>query len=183
VFDVRRIVGWSAATWGVLGVSALLGSAIARLWPLVREAVDGWRSDVGFWVAVAVSLAFFGYAEGYRAFQRQLAPRVVARALTLLERCTVPRVLFAPFFCMGYFAATRRRLITSWAVSLGIVGLVFAMKWVPQPWRGVVDLGVVFALGWGVLAVLGHFVAALRGQGPRVSTDLAEPPSPFPSAG
>lgn len=170
---MRRIIGWSAATWGVLGVSALLGSAMLRLWPLVREAVEGWRSDAGFWVAVTASLVFFGYAEGYRAFQRQLAPRVVARALTLVERATVLRAVFAPFFCMGYFGATRRRLITSWAVSLGIVALVAAMKLVPQPWRGVVDLGVVFALGWGVLAVLAHFAAAVVGRAPEVSADLA----------
>ncbi|MDX2012659.1 MAG: hypothetical protein SFW67_20845 [Myxococcaceae bacterium] len=170
---MRRIIGWSAATWGVLGVSALLGSAIVRLWPLVREALDGWRSDAGFWVAVTVSLVFFGYTEGYRAFQRQLAPRVVARALTLVDTPSLVRGLLAPFFCMGYFGATRRRLITSWAVSLGIVGLVAAMKLVPQPWRGVVDLGVVFALGWGVLAVLAHFAAAVSGREPGVSPDLA----------
>jgi hypothetical protein len=170
---VRRLIGWSAATWGVLGVSALLGSAMLRLWPLVVEAVEGFGRDVAFRVAVAVSLVFFGYTEGYRAFQRQLAPRVVARALTLVETPTLLRVLFAPFFCMGYFGATRKRLITSWAVSLGIVALVAAMKWVPQPWRGVVDLGVVFALGWGVLAVLAHFAAAVAGRAPAVSPDLA----------
>lgn len=170
---MRRIISWTPVTWGALGVCAMLGSAIARLWPMVQEAFDGWRGDTGFWTAAVVSLTFFGYAEGYRAFQLQLAPRVVARALTLLDAPPIARVVFAPLFCMGYFAATRSRLITSWAVSLGIVALVAAMKLVPQPWRGVVDLGVIFALGWGILAVLAHFGAAIAGRAPTVSAEVA----------
>ena len=34
----------------------------------------------------------------------------------------------------------------------------------PQPWRGIVDVGVVIGLGWGALATLALFVAALRGH-------------------
>lgn len=166
-----RVFGWSAATWGVFGVSALLGSAVVRLWPLVTAAFERETGPL-FWLSVVGSLTFFGYAEGYRAFQKQFAPRVVARALTLTERPSLLRALLAPLFCMGFFAATRRRMLTSWVLTLSLIALVASMRFVPQPWRGVVDLGVVVALLWGIVSMLVLSVAALRGQRPDVPTDL-----------
>jgi hypothetical protein len=61
---------------------------------------------------------------------------------------------------MGYFHATRRRQITSWSLTLGIIALVIGVRYLVQPWRGIIDAGVVVGLAWGVVAV-GWF--AVRG--------------------
>jgi len=154
-------MGWVGALWGIAGVVALLSSAVVRLVPIGLEPWAG-PAAVGPDVALvyALSVAFFAYTEGYRAFHLQFAPRVAARAHHLSEDPSWIRVLAAPLFCMGYFGATRQRLITSWAVTLGILGIILAVKFVPQPWRGAIDLGVCLALAWGA-AVIPYFF--LRG--------------------
>lgn len=146
--------------WGVGGVMLLFGQAIFRLGQRAVEPLEaGGLStlDLGFY---ALSLAFMGYAEGYRAFQLKYAPRVVKRALHLAAHPSPGYVLLAPFYCMGLIHASRRRLISSWAVLLGIVGLVLVVRLLAQPWRGMVDAGVVLGLTWGVVALL---VWAIRG--------------------
>jgi hypothetical protein len=94
------------------------------------------------------------YAEGYRAFQQRFSPRVVARAKYLMSHPAFFRVVFAPIFCMGFFHATKKRKITSVSVTAGIILLVLLVRAVPQPWRGIVDLGVVVGLTWGIVSII-----------------------------
>ncbi len=93
------------------------------------------------------------YTEGYRAFQKGFAPRVVKRAF---ELASAPRSLFvvlAPAYCMTLFAAPRTRMVISWTVNLRVVAAVVYVRKPSQPWRGIIDGGVVvgFELGRGVL--------------------------------
>lgn len=163
------------AAWGILGVVGILGFAIVRLAPIAADALGG-TYPLGslHWLAVAASLAFFGYTEGYKAFQRQFSPRVVARGLSLLEPAPPLRLVLAPFFCMGFFGATRRRMIVSWTLTAAIVALVVGVRALPQPWRGIIDLGVVLALGWGAVAILAIAVKAVAGDRPGIAADLPE---------
>ena len=63
---------------------------------------------------------------------------------------------------MGYFHATRRRLLTSYLVTVAIVGLIVLVRLAPQPWRGIIDFGVVVGLAWGVVSIVGFVVRAVR---------------------
>lgn len=168
---MQAIVGALGTIWGLGGVLALLGTAILRLGPIGLEAL---RDPFGAteWTALAVSLLFFGYTEGYRAFQLQFAPRVVARAFAIYEQPSWLRVVLAPAFAMGFFGATRKRLIVSYSLSLGIVGLIALVRAVPQPWRGIVDLGVVLALAWGAVSIVVYAVQAWQGKRPSIATDI-----------
>lgn len=165
--------GRVAAAWGLAGVAALLGSAVFRLTPL---AIAAFAQELGVvhYVGLVASLFFLGYTEGYKAFQKQFSPRVVARARYLANNPTPLRVLLAPMFCMGYFHATRKRLVISWALSLGVVGLILIVSRVPQPWRGIVDAGVVVALTWGLVAMVVYAARALSGHGLPVPPDVPE---------
>jgi hypothetical protein len=169
-------LGRLAAAWGLLGVAALLGSAVYRLTPIalasLREPLDALH-----YAGYAVSLVFLGYTEGYKAFQKQFSPRVVARARYLARHPTPIRVLLAPLFCMGFFHATRKRLTISWGLSLGVVGLILLVSRVPQPWRGIVDAGVVVALGWGLVAMAAYAIRAAGGHALPVLPDVPEPRS------
>jgi hypothetical protein len=78
----------------------------------------------------------------------------------------------APLFCMGLVHATRRRLAISWGILVGLIALVIAVQRLDQPWRGIVDAGVVVGLSWGLVATLFYFAAALAGRGPDVPLDL-----------
>lgn len=168
-----RWMGWVGAGWGVLGVVTILVSAVLRLAPIGFEPLAG-EITVGLLVGYAVSVIFFAYTEGYRAFHLHFSPRVAARAHHLVEAPTPLRLVAAPLFCMGYFGATRRRMISSWAVTLGVVGIILAVKFVPQPWRGAIDLGVCIALLWGAAVIPYYF---LRGVVTREFPVPADVPS------
>ena len=80
---------------------------------------------------------------------------------------TAARVIFAPLFAAGYFGGSRRERLgvcLGTAAILGLVGLVHRLD---QPWRGIVDAGVVAGLAWGVVATLALSASAWR----RAATD------------
>jgi hypothetical protein len=140
------------ALWGVVGVLMLLGSAVYRL---SFPALDAFSHDFFWyhWVALALIVVFMAYAEGFRAFQQGFSPRVAARARYLRENPRAVHVIFAPFFCMGFFYATRRRQVTSLSVTAGIILLVITVRLLPQPWRGIIDAGVIIGLAWGIISL------------------------------
>lgn len=157
--------------WGFFGVAALLASAVYRLSPqafgLASVPLTGLH-----WLALAVFVPFMAYSEGYRGFHLNFAPRVVARAAWLREQGPALLLLLAPLFCMGYLHATRRRKLTSFGVTFAIVLLVFGVRHLAQPWRGIVDAGVVLGLALGLLSLLYHFVQRQAGNSPAVPLDL-----------
>lgn len=151
---VKRIsiIGIVGAVWGITGVLLLLTSATYRLAPVALEAIS-YELTWLHWVSLAVIVVGMAYAEGYRGFQQGFSPRVAARARYLQEHPRPLHILLAPFFCMGFFHATRRRKITSISLTLGIVMLVVLVRMIDQPWRGIIDAGVVVGLAWGIVTV------------------------------
>lgn len=146
------MIGLIGAIWGILGLSVLFGSGLYRLFPYTQE-LCGMDFYWYHWLALVGSLFFMGYAEGYKGFHLKFSPRVAARALYLKNNPTLIRVLFAPLFCMGFFHATRKRKIVAYALSTMIVGLVLLVRELDQPWRGIVDAGVLLGLGWGLVSI------------------------------
>lgn len=155
--------GSFAAIWGLAGIGVLLGQAIYRL-TLISLAGLSMTLHWYHWAALAGWSFFMAYGEGYHGFQKSFSPRVAARAAYLSRHATVIRALLAPLFCMGYFHIERRRQVVVISVSLMVIGFIIGAHYLPQPWRGIVDLGVVIGLVWGVVA-LGFFaVQAFTGR-------------------
>ena len=154
---MQRNVG---AWWGVAGVAALLGSAIYRLTPM---AVSAFSFEFHWYHTSTLALVvfFMAYVEGYRAFQQGFSPRVAARARYIKHQGRLSHMIFAPLFCMGFFHATRRRQITSISVTAGIIVLVLLVRLLDQPWRGIVDAGVVVGLAWGLVSLILFSIQAL----------------------
>ena len=137
-----------APLWGFAGVTLLLGSAIWRLTPRAMEALSSSLSVFQI-VVLVVWAVFMAVGEGYRGFQKRFSPRTAARVRYLRDRPSLLRTLLAPFFAMGYFHARRKTQITAICLTLGIVILVILVSQCPQPWRGIIDFGVVLGLTWG----------------------------------
>jgi hypothetical protein len=156
-------MGMLGSLWGLAGVTLLLGSAVYRLTPLAVEALT-YDMLWYHWAFLAIVLVFMAYAEGYRAFQQGFSPRVAARARYLRTHRNMLHSLLAPLFCMGYFHAPKRRRVTSISVTAGIIALVILVRLLPQPWRGIVDAGVVVGLAWGLISLLLFAVQAFRVQ-------------------
>lgn len=151
-----------AAFWGVIGVMAIVLYAIVRLVPYVMGAlaVD---LDALQWLALALNVGLMAWLEGYRGFQLKFAPRVAARALYLCRKpVSWETQWLAPLFCIGYFDANRRTQIFAWAGTAGIVILILLVHRLDQPWRGIIDAGVVIGLSWGLISLTVKAVATFR---------------------
>jgi hypothetical protein len=167
------VVGVIGAIWGVLGVTLLLGRGLFALAPY---ALGLYEVDLEWfhWVLLTVSIFFMGYTEGYRGFQLKFSPRTAARALYLKRNPSLVRVLLAPFFCMGFFYATRKRKALSWSLSIAIIGLVVLVGKLEQPWRGIVDVGVLVGLTWGIASLVVFAGKAFFGNGFDVSPETPD---------
>ena len=149
----RNYSGLIAATWGVAGFLILLLYAIYRLTLIALDAFSiSWHWY--HWVVFLANIVFMAYSEGYRGFQKSYSPRLVSRAQILFHGATPIQLILAPLFCMGYFSAEKRRIISAWILTTMIVFLVIVFHQLPQPWRGVLDAGIVVGLSWGLLATL-----------------------------
>lgn len=166
-----NVWGKVGALWGVAGVVCFIGWAVFRLGPRALEAFSHELSLVQIVFAVGWVI-FMVFSEGYRGFQKAFAPRVVRRAVALGEAPRPWLVFLAPLMCMGFLHATLKRRVVSTCVTLGIIGLVVIVSQVAQPWRGLIDLGVVLGLIYGILSILGFGLRALLGRIPNVPADL-----------
>ena len=161
-----------SAVWGLGGVLLLVGYAVCRLIPfamgMATFELPWWQ-----WLVLIVWCAYMAYSEGYAAFYKLFAPRTIARAQYLAHNAEVPLVrrILAPLFCMAYFGAPKRRVITAYSLTAGIIVLIILIHFVPQPWRGIIDSGVVLGLVCGLVAVVVWTIRVLTN--PRVS--IADP--------
>lgn len=158
--------------WGVLGVVAVLAQACYGLAPIAWSPIADGSFTWWQWTIWVLWVAQMIYSEGYRGFHLAFAPRVVARAVYLARNPKGVSVVLAPFFCMGMFHATRKRLIVSWVMVLAITGVVLLVRLLDQPWRGLVDAGVVAGLGVGSASIFYYLVRALNGQPLPVPPDV-----------
>ena len=158
--------------WGVIGVIGIIASAAYKLTPRIVE-LNLYPFAIQQWLFLLVFTPYMAYAEGYKGFYLNLAPRVLARALYLREAGGPFLTLTAPLFCMGYFYATRKRMLTAWIVSGSIVLLVAIVSHIPQPWRGLIDIGVEVGLVVGIAALFWHWLRfEFAGTRPDKAPDL-----------
>jgi hypothetical protein len=160
---VRPWVQKLVTAWGIAWVTLLLGRAIWRLTPL---ALEPWTHDQmttgqkGIYIAWLLANA---YLEGYRGFQLKFSPRVVSRAVYLGQNPRPLWVILALPFCMSLFHSTRRQMTVSWVFIAAIITLIWWVRSLAQPWRGIVDGGVVLGLVWGLGVVWWLFLRYLAG--------------------
>mmetsp|Transcript_9479 Transcript_9479/g.16590 ORF Transcript_9479/g.16590 Transcript_9479/m.16590 type:complete len:217 (-) Transcript_9479:78-728(-) len=118
------------------------------------------------WGLLLVLVCFFSYFEAYVGFHKSWAPWVVRRCLRLprLISCDVLSILtlvLAPFYAMGFFRASNRRLLISLVLYPSIVLLIVGVKALPSPYHELVDLGVAFGIWGGTLSFLFYFIGAI----------------------
>lgn len=150
---MNKSLGTIALLWGLGGFLLLLLFAVYRLAPIawqdITQPLKPWH-----WGVLIVNTLFMAYSEGYKGFQLAYSPRVVARAWYLKENPKFLWVALAPFFCMAYFHAPKKRIITSWVLTIAIIILIIIFQQIPSPLRGILDFGVVVGLSWGITATL-----------------------------
>jgi len=161
--QVRRpsFFGTIAAWWGLLGTVGFLVYVCKRLIPLA-VAMNDEQTGLHHWGLLIANVTFMAYSEGYRGFQKNFCPRVAARAAELRDDPSPLRAVLAPLYVMGFFSAPPRVLLTVYTTTIGVAVLVQIVRTLEQPWRGIIDAGVVVGLGWGAVATLYLGVRTLR---------------------
>ena len=160
------------AAWGIAWVSLLLGRAIGRLGPLALEPWTEGLMTGGQKAIYVVWLVANAYLEGYRGFQLRFSPRVVARAVYLGQNPRPLWIVLALPFCMSLFHSTRRQMTVSWVFIGALILLIWWVRSLPQPWRGIIDGGVVLGLAWGLGVIWTLFARYLLGYPIPRPTDL-----------
>lgn len=149
----QRFVGWLGAIWGLVGVLGLLAYAVYRL---AAISIDAFQLPFTWmhWLLLIGNTLFMAYSEGYKGFQRGFSPKVVSRAQDLLHDPRPLPVLLAPLYCMHYFDSSPRQLISTYLLTVMIIALIIIFHMLDQPWRGILDAGVVVGLSWGIVTLL-----------------------------
>lgn len=138
--------------WGVAGVSSILLRAIVGLAPHAQKSIEAGLTNFQ-WLALIAFALFMMVAEGYRGFQKKFSPRTAARVRYLRDNPKPLHIILAPFFCMGYFHANRKTRLTAIILTLGVLVLVLLVSsFCVEPWRGIIDFGVVLGLSWGLIS-------------------------------
>jgi hypothetical protein len=88
---------------------------------------------------------------------------LMTRAIYLGQNPRPLWVILALPFCMSLFHSTRRQMTVSWVFVVAIVLLIWWVRSLPQPWRGIVDGGVVLGLMWGLGVIWWLFLRYLLG--------------------
>ena len=160
------------AGWGVIQVLSILANAIKRVVPIAIQPILQRDLQPTQVVIGIIWCVYMLYTEGYKTFQQKFSPLVVKRAFGLSKNPSIMKVLFAGPYSMGLFGATRKRMIVSWSVTLGVFAIVKIVKKLPYPWRSIVDAGVVLGLTYGALAMCFQTVRAMFGYIPDVDECL-----------
>ncbi len=168
-----KAVGLIGSLWGTLGILTLLGSAVYRLAPRALEAIQSGLTPIQ-WIILILWTIFMGRSEGYKGFQKKFSPRTAARVHHLSTHPNLLHTLLAPLFGMGYFHATKKTKIIAYAFTIGIICLVLLVRLAPQPWRGIIDTGVVFFFSWGIIAFLIFVIRAFLNGKPDHSPEVPE---------
>jgi hypothetical protein len=150
--DARHeMAGVIAAGWAILGWSAVLLFVIIRLGAIALQGLAT-KWTAWHWLLFVANALFMAYAEGYRGFELKFSPRAAARVLWLRRHADWRLAALAPLFLIGYFAAAPRIVRLTWLGTAVIIGLVVVFQQLPQPWRGILDAGVVIGLSWGLVS-------------------------------
>lgn len=157
----QRIIAMVTMFWVVTGVSILLGGAIVRLTPHAFESFNGGLT-VWQWILAGAWLVYMLVTEGYYGFQKRFSPRFAARCWYVVNDGRIVERLLAPIFCMGYFGSIRKRILTIWILTIVIIILIVGVRLLPQPWRGIIDLGVVAGLFYGLITVYLYLIKTVN---------------------
>ncbi|EGG99573.1 hypothetical protein imdm_946 [gamma proteobacterium IMCC2047] len=155
--------GFFGSLWAITGFSLLILFAIVRLGKIALDSFN-YNYQWFHWLALFISVVVMAYSEGYKGFQLKFSPRFAARCRHLRQQPTTCHVILAPLFCMGFFHTTRARKIATFTLTLMILCFIQIAHFLPQPWRGILDLGVVTGLIWGLLSLYVNLIKAFNSK-------------------
>ena len=148
---MKKIFGIIGSIWGFVGVSLILLHGITCVYPYV-VTLDFSKMFWYHYLSLIISIIFLGYAEGYKGFQLSFSPRVAQRLKLVFKNPSFVNVVLSPLFCMGFFGISKKRMKITYILTITIIFLIIIIERISEPWRGIIDTGVLVGLSWGLLS-------------------------------
>ena len=148
---MKKIFGFIGFIWGFIGVSLILLHGITCVYPYV-VTLDFSKMFWYHYLSLIISIIFLGYAEGYKGFQLSFSPRVAQRLKLVFKNPSFVNVVLSPLFCMGFFGISKKRMKITYILTITIIFLIIIIERISEPWRGIIDTGVLVGLSWGLLS-------------------------------
>lgn len=148
---MKKIFGFIGFIWGFVGVSLILLHGITCVYPYV-VTLDFSKMFWYHYLSLIISIIFLGYAEGYKGFQLSFSPRVAQRLKLVFKNPSFVNVVLSPLFCMGFFGISKKRMKITYILTITIIFLIIIIERISEPWRGIIDTGVLVGLSWGLLS-------------------------------
>lgn len=148
---MKKIFGLIGFIWGFAGVSLILLHGITCVYPYV-VTLDFSKMFWYHYLSLIISIIFLGYAEGYKGFQLSFSPRVAQRLKLVFKNPSFVNVVLSPLFCMGFFGISKKRMKITYILTITIIFLIIIIERISEPWRGIIDTGVLVGLSWGLLS-------------------------------
>ncbi len=168
----HNLLAVTGLVWGLSCICTVLLYAIVRLSAVTMDAFSNFPIHWYHWGTLAAVTVFMAHSEGYKGFQRSFSPRVVARAWYLYHNPRPVLLALAPLFLVGYIHINPDRRRSIFLLTLGIAILIFLIRYLPQPWRGIVDAGVVVGLTWGLISMAVYGIQMLRSRTSSYSPEI-----------
>ena len=148
---MKKIFGFIGFIWGFVGVSLILLHGITCVYPYV-VTLDFSKMFWYHYLSLIISIIFLGYAEGYKGFQLSFSPRAAQRLKLVFKNPSFVNVVLSPLFCMGFFGISKKRMKITYILTITIIFLIIIIERISEPWRGIIDTGVLVGLSWGLLS-------------------------------
>lgn len=123
--------------------------------------------DAFQWILLVLCVVFFLYVEGYVGFVKSWSPWVARRCLLIPQALktwspgVILTALLAPLCAMGFFFASKRRLIISYSLYTCIVLFIMIVKELESPWHEIIDIGVAAGILTGTFSFLYFYCRAM----------------------
>lgn len=139
------------------------GVNVASLMAAIGLPVGGKATSAG---AVAIAYALHKAASPVRFPPTLALTLAAARKMgkdvdDVQDMLPVWHKVLAPAFCIGYFHGTKKRVISSWCVTTVVFLTVVGVKRLGNPYRAIIDAGVIVGLAWGVVSILVIYTKSL----------------------
>ena len=119
---------------------------------------------LGLGLALALPLLSFGFALALLDLLEKENPDGNIRAFTLTWNRTA---------AVYQIVEVKKRKIVAYGLTAMVILLILLVERLPQPWRGIVDAGVLLGLSWGLVSFWIFTVRAFFGLGPAVDPELS----------
>ncbi|MFL2859727.1 MAG: hypothetical protein ACJ0BW_03170 [Pontiellaceae bacterium] len=148
---MNKLLGIVGYTWGFIVISYFILHGLSCVF---TYAIELNINDLNWYelTSLIIIVILLTYSEGYKGFQKSFSPRTARRLNSIMLKPTIFRVIFSPLISMGFIESSRKLKYISYGITIMIITFIILIENLSNPWRAIIDFGVLIGLGWGLIS-------------------------------